>query len=141
MSVLTNELTLGDLLKYEEESLYSRDQVTVAAGQNLRIGTVLGRVDANGKVKALDPAATDGTQIATAVLLQSVDATTGEKSSGIAATRQAIVAHDCHCAARSRRHSRSSRSLSNEQSFPVPRVLNDRTDRRDQHPAQSIWQD
>lgn len=93
MSVLTNELTLGDLLKYEEESLYSRDQVTVAAGQNLRIGTVLGRVDANGKVKALDPAATDGTQIATAVLLQSVDATTGDKSSGIAATRQAIVAH------------------------------------------------
>lgn len=90
MSVLTNELTLGDLLKYEEESLYSRDQVTVAAGQNLRIGTVLGRVDANGKVKALDPAATDGTQIATAVLLQSVDATTGDKSSGIAATRQAI---------------------------------------------------
>jgi Bacteriophage lambda head decoration protein D len=93
MSVLTNELTLGDLLKYEEESLYSRDQVTVAAGQNLRIGTVLGRVDANGKVKALDPAATDGTQIATAVLLQSVDATTGDKSSGIAATRQSIVAH------------------------------------------------
>ena len=37
MSVLVNELTLGDLLKYEEESLYSRDQVTVAAGQNLRI--------------------------------------------------------------------------------------------------------
>jgi Bacteriophage lambda head decoration protein D len=93
MSVLVNELTLGDLLKYEEESLYSRDQVTVAAGQNLRIGTVLGRVDANGKVKALDPAATDGTQIATAVLLQSVDATTGDKSSGIAVTRQAIVAH------------------------------------------------
>lgn len=93
MSVLTNELTLGDLLKYEEESLYSRDQVTVAAGQNLRIGTVLGRVDANGMVKALDPAATDGTQIATAVLLQSVDATTGDKSSGIAVTRQAIVAH------------------------------------------------
>ena len=93
MSVLTNELTLGDLLKYEEESLYSRDQVTVAAGQNLRIGTVLGRVDANGKVKALDPAATDGTQIATAVLLQSVDATTGDKFSGIAVTRQSIVAH------------------------------------------------
>ncbi len=93
MSVLTNELTLGDLLKYEEESLYSRDQVTVAAGQNLRIGTVLGRDAANGKVKALDPAATDGTQIATAVLLQSVDSTTGDKSSGIAVTRQAIVAH------------------------------------------------
>ena len=93
MSVLVNELTLGDLLKYEEESLYSRDQVTVAAGQNLRIGTVLGRVDANGKVKAIDPAATDGTQIATAVLLQSVDATAGDKPSGIAVTRQSIVAH------------------------------------------------
>ncbi len=93
MSVLVNELTLGDLLKYEEESLYSRDQVTGAAGQNLRIGTVLGRVDANGKVKALDPAATDGTQIATAVLLQSVDATAGDKPSGTAVTRQSIVAH------------------------------------------------
>jgi hypothetical protein len=93
MSVLVNELTLGDLLKYEEESLYSRDQVTVAAGQNLRIGTVLGRVDVNGKVKAIDPAATDGTQIATAVLLQSIDATAGDKPSGIAVTRQSIVAH------------------------------------------------
>jgi hypothetical protein len=59
----------------------------------LRIGTVLGRVDVNGKVKAIDPAATDGTQIATAVLLQSIDATAGDKPSGIAVTRQSIVAH------------------------------------------------
>ena len=35
MPALAEPLNLGDLLKYEAPNLYSRDQVTVAAGQNL----------------------------------------------------------------------------------------------------------
>ena len=92
MSVITNELTLGDLLKYEEENLYSRDQVTVLSGQNLKLGAVIGRVSATQKVKALDPSATDGSEVAAGVVLQSIDASSAEKTNGLIVSRQAIVA-------------------------------------------------
>ena len=92
MTAITNDLTLGDLLKYEEENLYSRDQVTVVNGQNLKLGAVIGRVSATQKVKALDPSATDGSEIAAGVVLQSIDASSAEKTNGLIVSRQAIVA-------------------------------------------------
>ena len=92
MTAITNDLTLGDLLKYEEENLYSRDQVTVVSGQNLKLGTVIGRVSATQKVKALDPSATDGSEVAAGVVLQSIDASAAEKNNGLIVSRQAIVA-------------------------------------------------
>ena len=64
MPVITEGLNLGDLLKYEAPNLYSRDQVTVAAGQNLVLGTVVGIDTATAKVKQIDPTATDGTEVA-----------------------------------------------------------------------------
>lgn len=64
---------LGDLLKYEEEILYSRDTITVAAGQNLLLGTVLGML--NNKAVALNPAATDGSENVVGILIDDVDAT------------------------------------------------------------------
>ena len=45
MPVITEGLNLGDLLKYEAPNLYSRDQVTVAAGQNLVLENVSGMSD------------------------------------------------------------------------------------------------
>ncbi len=92
MTAITNDLTLGDLLKYEEENLYSRDQVTVVSGQNLKLGTVIGRVRATQKIKALDPSATDGSEVAAGVVLQSIDASAAEKTNGLIVSRQAIVA-------------------------------------------------
>lgn len=92
MTAITNDLTLGDLLKYEEENLYSRNQVTVVSGQNLKLGTVIGRVSATQKVKALDPSATDGSEVAAGVMLQSIDASAAEKTNGLIVSRQAIVA-------------------------------------------------
>ena len=59
MPALTQKNILGDLLKYEAPSLYSREQAVVASGQNLRLGTVVGRVTATGKLKALNPDASD----------------------------------------------------------------------------------
>ena len=91
MTAITNDLTLGDLLKYEEENLYSRDQVTVLSGQNLKLGAVIGRVSATQKVKALDPSATDGSEVAAGVVLQSIDASAAEKTNGLIVSRQAIV--------------------------------------------------
>ena len=74
MPALAEPLNLGDLLKYEAPNLYSRDRVTVASGQNLPLGTVVGIVTATAKFKQLDPSAEDGTQVAAGVLLQACDA-------------------------------------------------------------------
>ena len=72
MPELQRTLNLGDLLKYEASHLYSRDRLTVVAGQTLPLGAVVGIVTATGKVKQLDPAATDGSEVAAGVLLQAL---------------------------------------------------------------------
>ena len=53
MPTFTEPLNLGDLLKYEAPNLYSRDRITVASGQNLPLGAVLGIVTASGKYKQI----------------------------------------------------------------------------------------
>jgi hypothetical protein len=92
MPVMTEGLNLGDLLKYEAPNLYSRDRVTVAAGQNLGLGTVVGIETATGKVKVIDPAATDGSEVAVGVLATSVDASLIDREDGILIARHAVVA-------------------------------------------------
>ena len=93
MSVLAEPLNLGDLLKYEAPNLYSRDRVTVASGQNLPLGTVLGIVTASGRYKQIDPSAEDGTQVAAGVLLQACDAALIDRDDGLVVARHAVVAH------------------------------------------------
>ena len=92
MPVITEGLNLGDLLKYEAPNLYSRDQVTVAAGQNLVLGTVVGIDTATAKVKQIDPTATDGTEVAVGVLATSIDASLIDREDGILIARHAVVA-------------------------------------------------
>ena len=93
MPDLVEPLNLGDLLKYEAPNLYSRDRVTVASGQNLPLGPVVGIVTATAKFKQLDPSAEDGTQVAAGVLLQACDATLIDRDDGLVVARHAIVAH------------------------------------------------
>jgi hypothetical protein len=92
MPTLTQAPNLGDLLKYEAPNLYSREQATVAAGQTLPLGAVVGRVTATGKLAALDPNATDGTEVAAGVLGNAVDATLIDREDAILIARHAIVA-------------------------------------------------
>lgn len=93
MPALNEALNLGDLLKYEDDCLnYSREQVTIAAGQNLELGSVVGRVTATGKIERLDPAATDGTEIPAGILLGAIDATLIERDDGLLLARHGIVA-------------------------------------------------
>ena len=92
MPALQEPFNLGDLLKYEAPNLYSRDRVTVASGQTLTLGTVLGLVTATGKVKQIDPSATDGSQYAAGVLIQDVDAHLADRTDGLMVARHAIVA-------------------------------------------------
>ena len=92
MSAITEQNNLGDLLKYEAPNRYSRDVATIAAGQNLPLGTVLGRNASDGKHYAIDPAATDGTEAAIGVLANAIDATNADRSDAILIARHAIVA-------------------------------------------------
>ena len=92
MPTITQPKNLGDLLKYEAPNLYSREQDTVAAAQNLALGTVVSRETATAKLKALDPAASDGTESAVGVLGNEVDATLIDREDATLIARHAIVA-------------------------------------------------
>ncbi|MFA7239377.1 MAG: head decoration protein [Sulfuricellaceae bacterium] len=71
MPSATLPLRLSDLLKYEiSECLYSRDTITLAAGNKLGLGAVLGKISADDAYTEFDPTAGDGSQIAAAVLLK-----------------------------------------------------------------------
>jgi len=92
MPVITESQNLGDLLKYEAPNLYSRESVTIAAGQNLKLGSVLGQASVDGKFHALNPTATDGTEIAVGVLANDADATLIDRDDAILIARHAILA-------------------------------------------------
>ncbi|WP_157314568.1 head decoration protein [Chitinibacter sp. GC72] len=85
-------INLGDLLKYEAPNLYSRDTGTIAAGQVLALGTVLGRASVSGKLGQLDPTATDGHETAVAILAQDIDTSLIEHDDALLIARHAIVA-------------------------------------------------
>ena len=89
MPVQTEANSLGDWLKFEEDNVYSRDAVTVASGQNLATGTVVGVITTSGKVTQLEPAASDGSENAAGVLLNAVDATAADQP-GVIIARHAI---------------------------------------------------
>jgi len=94
MTVLTMSPTLGDLLKYELNASYCREAVTLKAGTNYALGSVLGRITASGKYR-LSPAAQvvgdEGAEVASAVLTEAVDATAGDRTGLVIARGPAIV--------------------------------------------------
>ncbi|QTN29632.1 head decoration protein [Rhodoferax sp. AJA081-3] len=93
MNVINEALNLGDLVKYEQDSLnYSRDVVTVEAGQNLPLGCIVGRVTATAKVKQLDPGAEDGSHFPVGILLGAVDATLIDREDALILARHGVVA-------------------------------------------------
>jgi hypothetical protein len=53
----------------------STEEVTLATGQNLKLGSVLGRVTASGQYKLVNSAADDGSQEPYCVLMEDVNAT------------------------------------------------------------------
>ena len=91
MPVLSEGNTLGDLLKYEAPQLYSRDLLTVADGQDLALGVVIGINSADGKVYVLDPVAADGTETAIGIMIRAA-APVGADEAVPVIVRHAIVA-------------------------------------------------
>ncbi|WP_065095022.1 MULTISPECIES: head decoration protein [unclassified Wolbachia] len=90
MTCITEQNNLGDLLKYEASSLYSRDQITVAKGQNIKLGAVVAKKTEDGFIRVLNPAGTDGTQTAMGVIVSDVNAI--ENTRAVIITRVAMLA-------------------------------------------------
>lgn len=94
MSIEEND-RLGDLLKYETDKNYCREVMTVASGQSLRMGEIIGVKSIPDEIKTVSIAEneTDGSDSAFGILLEDVDATSSAKKALIVA-RDAIVASD-----------------------------------------------
>ena len=92
MPAIQEPLNLGDLLKYEAPNLYSRDLATVAAGQSLVLGTVVGRDPTTGKLSPIAPAAADSSAEAVGVLATDIDATLIDREDALLIARHAMVA-------------------------------------------------
>jgi hypothetical protein len=91
MSALIQPPTMGDVLKYELNPNFTRETVTLLAGSTYRVGAVLGRITASGKMKLSTAPGTDGAQIAAAVLLYDIDATAADASAVVLLRGPAIV--------------------------------------------------
>lgn len=79
---------LSNLLVREVDPEISRETITVLAGdeadRELLMGTVVAKITTGGKVIALTPGASDGSQTAWGVILQDVTAPDGVDATGLA---------------------------------------------------------
>lgn len=84
---------ISDVLKMEHPT-YSRDVVTIVSGAGvLEIGTVLGKITASGKFKAAASDATDGSEVAAAILVEKIDATSADKPAVVIARFAEVSRH------------------------------------------------
>jgi hypothetical protein len=91
MTVLHQPASMGDILKYEVNPNYTREEVTLLQGMTYPVGSVLGRITASGKYKLATSGGSDGAQTASAVLLYAVDATLADAAGIVLARGPAIV--------------------------------------------------
>lgn len=92
----TQTIRSGEFLLSEGNGHISRETVTILTGQSavLSAGTLLGTITATGKYSVYDGAATDGTEVASAILYNAnVDATVAD-AKAVAVVRMAEVKRD-----------------------------------------------
>ena len=96
-TVMTAAPTLCDLVKHDANPEYTREIVTLKSGQEYPAGAVLGKITASGHytlAPATETAGIEGAEIACAVLLDNVDATTAEADGLVLARGMSIVAEN-----------------------------------------------
>jgi hypothetical protein len=93
MPTLNEQNRLGDVLKWEADERYSRDVVTVnfAGAGTLQVGHVLGRITASGKYKASIENASDGTEVARAMLTEAITVAGAGDVKAVVIARDALV--------------------------------------------------
>lgn len=79
MTTLTENNRNWEFLVSENNGNFSRESFTLISGQNLKAGTVLGKISASGKYTILNTAQTDGSQNAAAILGPATDASAADK--------------------------------------------------------------
>lgn len=77
-TVITEGQHRGEWLISEANGCRSRDVGTITGG-SFAAGTVLGRITADGKYTVSDPEASDGSEVAVAILFDNVDATSADR--------------------------------------------------------------
>lgn len=77
---LTEKRRRGFFIAHEANGTISRKTATLISGQDLEAGTVLGLITASSKYTVLNPAAADGSEVADAILWDTVDASAGDKT-------------------------------------------------------------
>ena len=92
MTAYTEGDNIGDVLKWEEDSRYSREIVPLGGTDTVTIGSVLGRVTATGVYGSLDAASTIGLQTAAAISLE--NKTTTAAATVLVARRACVVDAD-----------------------------------------------
>ena len=91
MPVLTEQPSMGDVLKYEVNPNYTREVITLLQGLPYPVGSVLGKITASGKYTLSPATGADGSQVASAVLLYAVDATLADAVGIVVARGPSIV--------------------------------------------------
>ncbi len=91
MPSFTEQGSLGDLLKFEENNLFSREEIIVNSGQNIAFATVVARLNSNSNIVTLNSGGGAGHDIAVGIIADDVNASTAVKKSWMIA-RHAIVA-------------------------------------------------
>ncbi len=94
MPVLTEQPSVGDVLKYEVNPNYTREVITLLQGQPYPVGSVLGKITASGKYTLSPATGADGSQVASAVLLYAVDATLADAVGIVVARGPSIVSRE-----------------------------------------------
>jgi hypothetical protein len=87
MPVLTEQPSVGDVLKYEVNPNYTGEVITLLQGMPYSVGAVLGKITASGAFKLTTSGGSDGAQTASAVLLYAVDATLADATRHCLGTR------------------------------------------------------
>ena len=92
MTMLTEGKHAGGFLVWEVLRDYTRETVTITSGAGkLEPGTVLGRITTGGKYTSFAPGASNGSQNATGILWDSVDASAADAPAVILLRGPAIV--------------------------------------------------
>lgn len=79
MAPLVKGPTEGDILKFDLDKNYTREVVTLKAGTDYKIGSVLGQITADGKYELSPATGSTGSQTAAGILVLPVDATAGDR--------------------------------------------------------------
>ncbi|MEA1052355.1 head decoration protein [Lamprobacter modestohalophilus] len=96
MPTLQAPPVMGDLIKREFDRDYNREAITLKAGTAYPQGAVLGRVTADGLYTLSSHAEVvglEGAELASAVLLEAVDASAGD-AAGLALVRGPVILAD-----------------------------------------------